>query len=165
VVQLVVVTHVNAKPKARSFLRISRHELLAIVVEIEVERITGIHVDQNHVGVTHRQLPETKLIFAICHVIRCRHPLKPALLMANRLDDLTVLRVYLRHLSEDVRRRQNLLWIKNQIVLFHFHALYFSGLDQIGQIDTQHIEQSFHRKMQGFDLLRVQANLAVWCSA
>src|SRR6202021_845052 len=57
--QLVVIRHVHAQAARRSHLRISRNQLLVIVIDRKIERVRGSYVHQFQIRVAHGQLSKT----------------------------------------------------------------------------------------------------------
>ena len=67
--ELVVVAKISVQSEAGRGFRVSRHQLVLVVVEIEVERVLRIEINQCEIGVPHSQFSEAELLASICHVI------------------------------------------------------------------------------------------------
>src|SRR5260370_37411334 len=67
--ELVVVAKISAQSEAGRSFRVSRHQLVLVVVEIEVERVLRIQINQCEIGVAHSQFSEAELLASVRHVI------------------------------------------------------------------------------------------------
>ena len=147
------------------------------MIEKEIERIGRIHIDQGHLSVVHQHLSKLQPIFPKSHVVSRRHftPGRhwqfPAhlfavahLLVGQRaegLNDVLPFQPNRGYCPVDVRGRQNLRGIEDEIVLICAQSLNLAVFDQIGDIDAQQTHQSFGGQMEGLDFLAVQADLTV----
>src|SRR2546423_319147 len=117
-----------------------------------------VHVNQDHVRVCHGELAEAKLISAVCHVIawlRCLHRTVP-----KGLHNPVSLNPDLRDTSFDVRRRQDLLRVEDQVISGGTNACNFFGADQICKLDAKQIHQSFHREVCRLYLVGMKPDLS-----
>src|ERR1017187_3474044 len=101
------------------------------MIQEEIEWIIWIHVDEDQIRVAHDQLAKAEAIVLVGHVI-------PGADIFNRLDIRTAKNLnnfvtfnsYGHHLALNMRRRQDLFKIKDQIVLLSPHTRNFALLDQ-----------------------------------
>src|SRR5690349_3488187 len=129
--QFVVVAHKDAQSKTWRLFRVPSHQLLFVVIEMEIKCVFWIQIDQHEIGVAHRELAKSELVSAVRHVIGCRQlPVRCFLGFTENLYDLPCANLHLCDASNNVRRRKKLLWIKQQIVLLYFDAMHFAGFNQ-----------------------------------
>src|SRR3954447_20574482 len=64
---VVEIAHVDEQSVVRLIARESRHELLVVAVDHEIERIARIGIGHLHVGIDHQQLPHPQRAAAIEH--------------------------------------------------------------------------------------------------
>ena len=127
--KLVEVPQENAQLEIRPDFCVASGYLFPIVIQKKVHRIGRIHIVQNDVRIIHREPAETQSISPVRHVVcvlqRCGRRRASA---TKGLNNRVILNPYRGHFAVDVRRRQNLLQIQNQIVSFGLHATRDEGV-------------------------------------
>ena len=90
------------------------HELIAVVVKIEIEWVLGIHIDQNHVGIGHRELTEAQLGSTIRHVVSTECERQFCLgFVPEDLNDLIAFNANSRNAALNMRWWEDLLRIED----------------------------------------------------
>src|ERR1700721_1003240 len=101
------------------------------MIQEEIERIIWIHVDEDQIRIVNDQLAEAETIVLVGHVIpRTDIFYWLSIRTAKNLNNFVTFNSYGDHLAFNMRRRQNLFKIKDQIVLLSLHTRNFPLLDQ-----------------------------------
>src|SRR6476619_7605357 len=92
--QLIEIPHEHSQSELWCDFRIPGRQLIAVVIEIEIEWVLRVHIDQNHVGVCHSELAEAQLSSTIRHVVSTEYHRRVCLGFAPEdLNDLIALDV------------------------------------------------------------------------
>src|SRR4029077_1449209 len=160
--KLVIVFYVNAQAGVRRKFCIARRKLFFVSIQEEIEWVVWIHVDQDQIRIVHEQLAEAETLVLVGHVISGANIFHGfGIRTAEDLNNVVAFNSYGDDLAFNMRRRQDLFEIKDQIVLLSFYARNFALLDQPAQFDAEEIHQTFYREMHGLDFLAVQAKFSV----
>jgi hypothetical protein len=131
----------RAKTIFRSALRVSRDQLLLIVIQKEIEGIAQVHIDHDQVCIVHGEFSKTHLAVTKSNVIAgLLYRKVRGLLLAKDLNDLVALNANPSYLSLNMRWRQYLLRIEKQVIFVDRHAVNVFGVDQAIQINSQQIQ-------------------------
>src|SRR5947208_16473993 len=123
------MTHRDPQSESGCDLGIPCDQLILVVFEVEVEWVTRIEIDQDHVGVSHGEFAEAKLVSAVCHVIACASGSRRA--RAKDLNYPVTLNMDLIHMALNVRRRKNLLRVEDEVIAVGTNACNFLRIDEV----------------------------------
>src|SRR5579871_128704 len=162
VMELVVVAGVDAQSELGRGFRVSGDELVFVMIEEEIKRILRIHVEQSEVGVVHGELAEADIVVAIGHVVPSFPGSKrSAGNAAVFLNDVVALQPNASDLPANVRGGKDLLGVENEIIFVGGEAFDFPGIDQLGDVESEQVEQTFHRHMGSLHVAGVKADAAI----
>src|SRR5215472_14607231 len=110
--QLVVIHHEDAQTEGRSGLGVAGHELFLVMIQVKIEWITGVGIDDHHVGVNHDQLSELQPVTAVGHVVARRYLLPFVRLLlrlgiSEDLNNVVGFKTYAVDAAGDSRKRKN----------------------------------------------------------
>src|SRR5262249_58431276 len=136
--------------------------LFFIVIKKEIEWIFGTIVDQHHVGIIHSELAEAQLSAAKCHIVSAA--LVKGLRLCFRTKDhhqLVALYLDIAQLPSDLRRREQLFGVENQIVSLNSHSANLLGVDEFLYLYSQQVHQPLNRQMSSLDFLCLDAHFSI----
>jgi len=137
------IPHEHPQSELRGDFRIPGHQLIAVVIEIEIEWVLRVHIDQDHVGVRHRELAEGQLSSMICHVVSSDRASGFCLgFVAKDLNDLIALNPNCRNTSFDMRWWKDLFGIEDQVIFLAADSADLFCINEIGNLKSEQIHQA-----------------------
>src|SRR5579864_56775 len=129
--KLVIVFYIHSQAGVRRNFCIARRKLFFVVIQEEIEWIIWIHVDEDQIRIVHQQLAEAETIVLEGHVIsRANIFHRLGIQTSKDLNNSLAFDSYRYHLAFNMGRRQDLLKIKDQIVLLSMHSRNLAFFDQ-----------------------------------
>ena len=132
--EFVEINHVHPQTELRRGLRVAGHKLFTIVVQVEVEWISGIFINQDKVGIVHGELAKAEHSAPVRHEIAGTARVNRGITGAKHLGDLTILRRDAAELATNLWRRKDLLLIENNVVCVRGNAFNLPGIDQVSDL-------------------------------